>query len=280
VRHRPLSGYIAAALLALVFTGAVQINAARATGGIAHLEWLPLISSSACSISATCPAVSNGNRVGRGLRIDSTSHATIRLDGRWSTVYGTLYFDDSSESNAALEVSFVDVSATAQQTLLQLQVTRSTGGVPFAFSVRGVKDLLINPPSYYHGVLDLVGSAASDQPAPQPAHPASSRPAVVPISPTGNTFEPFDSRVLFDWHPFAGADNYALQLWLTKRAGSAALWHATPLTFSATVHGATLYAWNDHGFPQGEYDYRLLPLDGLGNPIGDWSTPAHFTIVQ
>ena len=280
MRHRPLSGYIAAALLALVSAGAVQINAARATGGIAHLEWLPLISGSACSISATCPAVSNGNRVGRGLRIDSTSHTTIRLDGRWSTVYGTLYFDDSSSSGITIGVTFVDVSTSIPQTLVQLQVSRSTGGVPFAFSVRGVKELLISPSSYYHGVLDVVGSAASDQPAPQPAHPTTSRPSVVPITPTGNTFEPFDSRVLFNWHPFAGADNYALQLWLTKRSGSTPLGHATPLTFSATVHGATLYAWNDHGFPQGEYNYRLLPLDGLGNPIGDWSAPVHFTIVQ
>jgi hypothetical protein len=249
---------------------------ARAAKQVAHLEWLPMVSGSACAISPTCPAVSNGNKVSRGLRLDSSSHAEIRLDGRFQDLYGTIYTDDATHPYANGSVQFTDTSDPNVHINL-LNVPTGNAGVPFAISVRGVHVIYISiVNNNYHEVVDVVASVATDAPAAQPArHPG----AVTPLYPASGTPVPAGSKVLFTWKPYPGAAIYALHIWLTHRTGAKPLPAGVPVAASGTVRGRASYTWSDSGFPSGTYQYAILPLDAAGNAIGSWSQPVQIAIV-
>jgi hypothetical protein len=280
-RSATVKHIISAIAAAVVIIPGLALNGiagpARAAKQIAHLEWLPMVSGSACVISPSCPATENSIPVRRGIRLDSSSHTEIRLDGRFQDLYGTAYLDDDSATYASIYLDFVDTSDSAKRvTLLHIRVFRDRG-VPFAFSVRGVRDLLIDPSGDNgHAMADIVASVATDAPAAQPAtHPG----AVTPRYPANGTPVPAGSRVLFTWKPYPGAAIYALHIWLTHRPGAKPLPAGVPVAASATASGHTSYTWNDRGFPSGTYQCAILPLDATGNAIGTWSQPVQFAIV-
>lgn len=90
---------------------------------------------------------------------------------------------------------------------------------------------------------------------------------------------PTNRAVLFQWHPFQGAAAYQLHAWLVRPLGNSTISRGTLTTFATTVYGKTTYAWNDRGFLPGLYRYELLPANGSGYTLADWSPPTDFKII-
>ncbi len=166
------------------------------------------------------------------------------LQGRFTRMSGTAYYDD--KSNTEFSVQIIDLTNPNNGKILWTGHVGQGGQFAFSATLIKVESLqvkMISDPFICNisdnATADVVAvlnnsSTPAKTPSPSPA-----RPSAIPLYPVGNTGVPADSKVLFAWRPYMGAVNYAFHIWLVKQSGTVALTPATPNTASTTIFRKT-----------------------------------------
>lgn len=231
-----------------------------------------------------------GQPIRHGLQASSVSvsgpYAFFRLDGHYSKLSGTIYEDDSNGGSAGTGFFIYNDDghspqcegygggncATSGTALFKYTLTSPISSTTFSVNVSGVHLLGIGFDSN-DKLYDIVAALTPAAPRPIPAHAY-----VQAISPLTGAVAT-NGRVFFRWHPFRNSSGYLLRVWLARPIGDGRIPRGTPLTFSATIYGASSYSWQDRGFIPGVYDYDLLPLTASGSHLVDWSPANEFRII-